>query len=236
MSGLFLSAAVLQPGPCAEAVILDVVADAYLQDFASDGLLDGVPETMHDTNALLASTGLLSSGAAVDSRAILVFDVSPYAGMTLSSAALSGFGGRVDNGFLPDPITAHFFGYAGDGSITLADFDRAATAAGSVNLPGVTQFPFNLAAFSVPVSPVVQPLLAGSLPYLEFRVEADALSAYLNAFNATDPRFTGPRLALEFEEPQSEPPRGVVPEPSSLWLFSSALGMLALRPARRRVE
>lgn len=211
-------------GP-AEAVVLDVLLDAYVQDFTPSGSnLDGVPETIHDTNALLAARGTLSSGATIDSRAILVFDIGPYAGMTLSSAALSGFGGRVDNGFQPDPITAHFFGYAGDGVITLADFDEVAAPAGQADLPGVTQFPFNLAPFNVPVTPVVQSLLSGNEAFLEFRVEADALTAYLEA---------GPRLTLEFAQQPPTPPTGVVPEPASLWLSTLGLTLLLGRGRRR---
>ena len=148
--GMALLAALLGWTRQAEAVGLAVVTDAYVEDFASSGVLDGGPENIRNTNALLAGKGLLSSGAAIETRPVIIFDLSPYAGMTLSSALLTGYGGGTDHNLAPETITADFFSSAGDGLVSLADFDQLATAAGNHTFNGLdnvffTQlFPFSL--------------------------------------------------------------------------------------------
>lgn len=223
----------------AEAVVvLDVFTDAYIEDFAAGGTLDGVPDSIFDTNSLLAGKGLLSSGAAIESRPIIIFDLSPYAGLTLNSALLSGYGGGVDHNFAPETIAANFYTIAGDGVVTLADFDRPSTLLGSHTFDGVQlgTFPFELYPFSLDVTPQVQTLLGQADPFAEFRVQSDELTLLMNAGDAAapsniDPRFPGPRLSLTFADAGS-----AVPEPGTFGLFlTGGAGFLAARWRRRLI-
>ncbi|PIQ84368.1 MAG: hypothetical protein COV75_02595 [Candidatus Omnitrophica bacterium CG11_big_fil_rev_8_21_14_0_20_63_9] len=218
----------------AGAVVLDVFSDAYITDLAPGGTLDGLPDSISNTGALLAGKGILSSGAAIDSRPIMIFDVSSYGGLTLSSALLSGYGGGVDHNFAPETISANFFGIPGDGIVSLADFDRAATAVGSHTFDGVSFQTFELFPFSFDVTPYVQTLLTQTDPFAEFRVESDELTVLLNAGEAAvpfsvDTRFPGPRLSLTFADSGA-----IIPEPGTFGLFLTGItGLVATRHRRR---
>lgn len=209
----------------AEAVVLDPAIDADVEDFDASGTLDGVPDEVRNTNALLPGTGLLSSGAAIDSRSIIAFEISAYAGLTLGSATLSGFGGGVDHNMAPATIDGQFFLSSGDGAITLADFNRPAVPVGSLTFNGLTgSFPLTLYPFELATTEQLQDLLDAGASHAEFRIEASELTLFVNAAEAEPPfqpdaRFSGPWLTLTFEET----PGPVVPEPSSLLLLGMGL-------------
>lgn len=173
----------------AEAVILDVFRDGYIEDFTRDGTLpDGTPDRILETNALLAAHGFFI-GFNVDSHSIMTFDISPYSGLTLSSAVFSAYGGRVDI-YTGDPLLASLYSYAGDGVVGLGDFNSSATFLSNMNFPGsATTFPWgtHFQDFNVDVTSGVQALLDSSSPYIEFRLETEQATAYLSAGETSTP-------------------------------------------------
>lgn len=220
--------------PADAVVFVDVYRDGYIEDFTRDKNTppDGIPDRISDTNALLAGRGEFFdefNAFNVDSRAIMTFDVSAYAGMNLLSASLQGYGTRVDNQGSMDPVTAQFYFYSGDGQVGFDDFNAGGpTFAFSTFTPQADNF--DLDPFEVDITSGLQSLLNDSKSFAEFRVQAFAPTVLINAGEVdansgfqTDSRWPGPKLALEFDH------NNTVPEPSTLLLLAGGLAAMRLR-------
>lgn len=224
--------------PAQAAIFVDVYRDGYIDDFTKDKNTppDGIPDRISDTNALLAGRGEFFdefNAFNVDSRAIMTFDVSAYAGKNLLSASLQGYGTRVDNKGSPDPITAQFYFYGGDGQVGLDDFNAGGPTFAFNNFAPHPEG-FDLDPFEVDVTSALQLLLNDSNAFAEFRVQSLAPTVFINAGEVdpnsgfqTDPRWPGPRLALEFDH------NNTVPEPSTLLLLGGGLAA-AMRLRKRK--
>ena len=221
----------------AEAVFVDVFKDGYIDDFTRDQSTppDGVPDRISDTNALLAGRGEFFdqfNAFNVDSRAIMTFDVSAYAGQNLLSAYLTGYGTRADTKGSLDPITGDFYIYSGDGLVGLDDFNASASLVGSKSF--ASKSPFDLDPFQLDVTSSLQSFLNGSSSFAEFRVQSASPTVFINAGEtdpasgfSTDPRFPGPKLELAFDQ------RSPVPEPATLFLLGGGLAAMRLRKRKR---
>ncbi len=234
--GMALLAALCGPVQARAAIILDVVVDAYVEDFPRDG----VPDSVQDTNSLILDRVFVDTirfgRVELEGRPVMVCDVSPYAGRSLVSAVFSAYGTTTRYGATEpaDPLTALLIAYPGDGVIDLADFNRAGSIAGSVTILGAA-VPTLLPPIRIPMEPfdtdvtdTVQAWFNGGTAFGEFRLQADleAFFALMAAGQVPEPfspePFPGPRLALTFTE--SSP---TIPEPSSLFLLGSSLLGLA---------
>ncbi len=227
-----LAAALCVNSPAHAATIVDVHRDGYVEDFNRDQAvpLDGVPDAILDTNALIAGQGEFFdefNAFRFDDRAIMTFDISPYSGLSLSSATLTGYGTRGDNSGSFDPITGKFYLYGGDGLVGLDDFDSSATFLGDKSFAADPQS-FDPKLFELDVTSHLQGLLDDpTAHFAEFRVESDSPSIFINAGEtdgtySVDTRWPGPKLALTFNQVAA------VPEPSTLLLLSVGTGLAAL--------
>lgn len=224
------AACFFQAVACADEFTLNVLEDAYINDFNATGPTDGIPDEMRNTNALLSGTGILSDGDAIESRTVMVFDLAPYWGIDLSKAELTGFGRRVDAWSNRDPITLGVYHYAGDGAVTLDDFNRPASYLADLTLPNPGDFSYPF--FTLDVTGAVQQALDNDSRYLEFKLVSDKLTGYITAGEVPaaftpDLGRTGPQLKLT-----------MVPEPCSMLLFSVGCGVLvaAKKVCRSRVQ
>jgi hypothetical protein len=220
---------------------VNVKQDGYIDDFTKSQIdpPDGIPDRVSDTNALLAGRGEFFdqfNAFNVDSRAIVTFDLSSYAGLNLSSAYLTGFGTRVDNKGSLDPITGQFYLYSGDGLVGLDDFNAPAVLVGTNSFQADPQG-FDLKPFQLDVTSSLQSLLDNGNPFAEFRVQSADPTVFINAGETApdsgfskDPRWEGPKLQLAFNT------NPVVPEPATLLLLGGGWAALAIRQRRKKTH
>lgn len=236
LRSLFLTILLFTIPQLAHAInILDVYKDAYIEDytFTLTPGPDGIPDRISDTNALLASRGEFFdeyNNFNVDSHIVMTFDISQYIGKTLSSAYLTGNGRRTDtwNSGETNPISGLFYIYAGDGLITLEDFNIPATYIGEQSFAPDPNNNFHLSYFALDITPYLQSLLNDPLnSYAEIRVESASPTVYIQAgeFAGIDVLYPGPQLALT-----------VVPEPISSVLMLLGGGMIFLRRKSNRTK
>jgi hypothetical protein len=210
----------------ADVFTLDVLEDAYINDFDNAATRDGIPNEIRNTNALLAGSGILSDGKAIESRAIMTFDLNSVLGQSLSKAELTGFGRRVDAWSNNEPITVEFSQYVGDGAVTMDDYSRTAAYLTGVSLPNSSNFS-DYAKFTIDVTSAVGQALAANSRFLEFRAASSKLTGYITAGEVPagftpDIGRSGPQLQLT-----------TVPEPCSVLLFSVGCGVLMAARKRR---
>ena len=189
----------------------DIVTDFITIDDGRTRVFGG--DEVDTTNESLTLT---QSGSLID-NVILEFDISSLsASALLSSASLS----LVQDGFASDigstaiPIEA--FVYAGDGVVTIDDFDALATNIGDFSVPlSVTDgdvLTFDFADLSE-----FQSIVASGAEFLTIRLETNSF-ATIGFASLEDPVFAPPTLRIES-----------VPEPSCAGMTLLLGGFLVRR-------
>ena len=117
--------------------------------------------------------GLLRAVSSREDRAIQEYDVSAYAGMTVTSARISG---RIFNNNAAGtwPRVFDFLLYEGNGQADVTDFEIPSTGFGTAYWPGPTP-PLS---FSFGVTPHVQALLDSGTQYVGFKVVGVSQNLY----------------------------------------------------------
>jgi len=125
----------LAAGPVAQADDLLPAVKASIHDEPKDGLGDEFNGSPFE--------GLLRETSSQEDRAILEYDVSGFAGFTLTSATIAGTV-SVNNAFDNGERTFDFLIYEANGAADLTDFEIAATVVGSGSYapPADTSFDF----------------------------------------------------------------------------------------------
>lgn len=160
------------------ADIVDVFRDAGLTDVTRDKALplDGIPDLVHDSLLKIGKTKYFSFYRDTtlyslwESRSVMTFDISLYAGRTLTSAIWTGYGLNTDVAN-PQPYPGKFFLSSGDGFVTPSDFNAPAVFIGEAQFPsystGLDYKPIHL-----DVTDALQDLVTLGSHYAELRVES----------------------------------------------------------------
>lgn len=238
------------------ADIVNVFRDAELMDITRDQALplDGKADIVYDTFLGISKTEALNAYrgqtyySMSDSRSVMTFDISPYAGKTLTSAVWTGYGLNYDIAGYPPPIVGKFFLSSGDGLVTLSDFNTPAAFVGKAEFPSwLTGFDYK--PIHLDMTAALQNLVTLGSHYAELRVESDlnladfpkfernnnpsqfdswGYSMDLEAGEAApgeyfDPKWPGPKLAIT-----------TTPEPVSSVLFLLGGGAMFCRRFQKR--
>jgi hypothetical protein len=129
--------------------------------------------------------GLLRQQSYREDRAIQEYDVSAYAGMTVSSATISGKI-YVNNGGGTWPRVFDFILYAGNGQADLSDFQIAGTVVGTETWEqdsGPLEFSFDVTA-------TVQTLLTGGAQYVGLKVDPTSDNSFPSILSEDDALLT----------------------------------------------
>lgn len=161
--------------------------------------------------------GSVNNNGFTSFRTAVEFDLSAVpTGAVVNAATLTTFA-NVNDG----PREIALYGYAGDGSISLADFSLGSLVASATVNPvaGLQTVIFDATAF-------LDTLVAGNATFAGFNLREDpANSVNLGVMGFME---LPARLSIGFTV-------GAVPAPPAIWLFTSgALGLLLAKRLRRR--
>ncbi len=237
------------------ADIVDVFRDAGLTDVTRDKALplDGIPDLISDSLLEIGKTKYFSFYRNTtlyslwESRSVMTFDISPYAGRTLTSAVWTGYGLNSDVAN-PQSYPGKFFLSSGDGFVTPSDFNASAVFIGEAQFPSyITGFDYK--PIQLDVTAALQDLVTLGSHYAELRVESSLDWADFPDFKRNDqpvqfdqwgydmslqageaaqgvffnPKWPGPQLAIT-----------TTPEPVSSALFLIGGGAMFYRRFQKR--
>jgi hypothetical protein len=237
------------------ADIVDVFRDAGLTDVTRDKALplDGIPDIVSDNILEIGKTKYFdfyreeSFYSLWESRSVMTFDISPYAGRTLTSAVWTGYGLNADVAN-PQPYPGKFFLSSGDGFVTPSDFNAPAVFIGEAQFPSYTTG-IDYKPIQLDVTAALQNLVTLGSHYAELRVESALNWADFPDFNRNNqpvqfdqwgyymilepgeaapgvffnPKWPGPQLAIT-----------TTPEPVSSALFLIGGGAMFYRRFQKR--
>lgn len=193
----------LGAGAEAAIIVLDPAAYGQARDGVGLNPRDGVGE---DTIPGVFGVLNVNPSLGQEERGIAEYNLSSIAGPVLSASFDSGLGG----GTLGATTTYSAYGYAGDGRLTVADFDVTSSALLGT-MPVVLAFSYNVTNF-------INDLLANNESFAGFTV---LQAEHISGRKVWD----FPSLTLTF----ASDPGGTVPEPTTAALALIGLGGLLLR-------
>ncbi|MCA9401979.1 MAG: PEP-CTERM sorting domain-containing protein [Candidatus Omnitrophica bacterium] len=159
--------------------IIDVFHDAGLTDVTRERTipLDGIPDIVYDNILEIGKEKYFSFYreeslySLWESRSIMTFDISPYAGRTLTSAVWTGYGLNYDIAN-PQPHQGKLFLSSGDGFVTPSDFNSPAVFIGEAQFPSYI-IGFDYKPIQLDVTAALQDLVTLGSHYAELRIESD---------------------------------------------------------------